>query len=246
MNVGNLIRYKSVSRNASTQLLLRGRKRTHSDSDASMGDDEILDSTLQQSSTIKSDFNDQLMARNLFKSSDLLLESSSPLSLNGARTQQPKSIGNTDDAPFIQPLVRHSASPGAGIGGGGIRNFLRSGSTNRYFDIQKLYSAAPFLSNNSADGSRAQGYFSSKMQDQKPYGGVLAVAGGNQQEEDFFPDDAKEGLLNVRATTLLLLWYFFSFCTLFLNKYILSFLQGEPTLLGKFKILYYFIKQFLI
>lgn len=53
------------------------------------------------------------------------------------------------------------------------------------------------------------------------------------EDENFFPDDAKEGLFNVRAFTLLLLWYFFSFCTLFLNKFILSSLQGEPTLLGK-------------
>lgn len=52
------------------------------------------------------------------------------------------------------------------------------------------------------------------------------------EDENFFPDDAKEGLFNVRAFTLLLLWYFFSFCTLFLNKFILSSLQGEPTLLG--------------
>lgn len=42
----------------------------------------------------------------------------------------------------------------------------------------------------------------------------------------------KTGLLNVRAFLFLLLWYFFSFCTLFLNKYILSSLHGDPTLLG--------------
>lgn len=28
------------------------------------------------------------------------------------------------------------------------------------------------------------------------------------------------------------LWFFFSFCTLFLNKYILSLLEGEPSMLG--------------
>ncbi|XP_041377214.1 solute carrier family 35 member E2A-like [Gigantopelta aegis] len=45
-------------------------------------------------------------------------------------------------------------------------------------------------------------------------------------------DPEKLGLLNVRAFVFLLLWYFFSFCTLFLNKYILSTLKGDPTLLG--------------
>ena len=75
------------------------------------------------------------------------------------------------------------------------------------------------------------------------------------EEDDTLPDDAKEGLFNVRALTLLALWYFFSFCTLFLNKYILSFMQGEPTLLGmlflfssaytdNFNILYFFKQRF--
>lgn len=44
--------------------------------------------------------------------------------------------------------------------------------------------------------------------------------------------DLKEPAINFRASLLLVLWYFFSFCTLFLNKYILSSMQGEPTLLG--------------
>lgn len=44
----------------------------------------------------------------------------------------------------------------------------------------------------------------------------------------------KKGLLNVRAVTFLLLWYFFSGCTLFLNKYILTYLEGNPTVLGEF------------
>lgn len=42
----------------------------------------------------------------------------------------------------------------------------------------------------------------------------------------------KVGLFNVRALTFLLLWYFFSGCTLFLNKYILTYLNGNPTVLG--------------
>lgn len=45
--------------------------------------------------------------------------------------------------------------------------------------------------------------------------------------------DTKTGLLNVRALVFLLLWYIFSGCTLFLNKYILTYLNGNPTVLGK-------------
>ncbi|XP_070562073.1 solute carrier family 35 member E2A-like [Ptychodera flava] len=44
--------------------------------------------------------------------------------------------------------------------------------------------------------------------------------------------DSRDGLLNVIAIVYLLLWYFFSFCTLFLNKYILSVLGGDPSTLG--------------
>ncbi|KAH9514140.1 hypothetical protein Btru_030386 [Bulinus truncatus] len=40
------------------------------------------------------------------------------------------------------------------------------------------------------------------------------------------------GLFNPRAFTFLMLWYFFSACTLFLNKYILATLKSDPTLLG--------------
>ncbi|XP_021930523.1 solute carrier family 35 member E2B-like isoform X2 [Zootermopsis nevadensis] len=43
---------------------------------------------------------------------------------------------------------------------------------------------------------------------------------------------SKEGLFNVRAIFFLVLWYFFSGCTLFLNKYILSYMKGDPTILG--------------
>lgn len=43
----------------------------------------------------------------------------------------------------------------------------------------------------------------------------------------------KNGLYKVAAFTLIL-WYLFSAGTLFLNKYILSFLGGEPTLLGEY------------
>lgn len=45
--------------------------------------------------------------------------------------------------------------------------------------------------------------------------------------------EAESGVWNWRSMTYLGLWYFFSFCTLFLNKYILSLLEGEPSMLGK-------------
>lgn len=43
----------------------------------------------------------------------------------------------------------------------------------------------------------------------------------------------KTGLFSVRAIVFLLLWYVFSGCTLFLNKYILKYLDGNPWVLGK-------------
>ncbi|XP_056652004.1 solute carrier family 35 member E2B [Monodelphis domestica] len=44
--------------------------------------------------------------------------------------------------------------------------------------------------------------------------------------------EADSGIWNARALLYLTLWFFFSFCTLFLNKYILSLLEGEPSMLG--------------
>ncbi|XP_058499838.1 solute carrier family 35 member E2A-like [Solea solea] len=44
--------------------------------------------------------------------------------------------------------------------------------------------------------------------------------------------EAESGVWNWRSLTYLSFWYFFSFCTLFLNKYILSLLEGEPSMLG--------------
>lgn len=40
------------------------------------------------------------------------------------------------------------------------------------------------------------------------------------------------GVWSPRALSYLSLWFFLSFCTLFLNKYILSLLEGEPSMLG--------------
>lgn len=41
------------------------------------------------------------------------------------------------------------------------------------------------------------------------------------------------GVWDSRALLYLSLWFCLSFCTLFLNKYILSLLEGEPSMLGK-------------
>ncbi|XP_046516795.1 solute carrier family 35 member E2B isoform X2 [Equus asinus] len=45
------------------------------------------------------------------------------------------------------------------------------------------------------------------------------------------------GIWSSRALFHLTLWFFFSFCTLFLNKYILSLLEGEPSMLGAVQML---------
>ncbi|CAB1329780.1 unnamed protein product [Coregonus sp. 'balchen'] len=44
--------------------------------------------------------------------------------------------------------------------------------------------------------------------------------------------EADSGVWNSKSLVYLGLWCFFSFCTLFLNKYILSLLEGEPSMLG--------------
>ncbi|XP_036716398.1 solute carrier family 35 member E2B-like isoform X2 [Balaenoptera musculus] len=49
--------------------------------------------------------------------------------------------------------------------------------------------------------------------------------------------EADLGVWGARALIYLTLWFFFSFCTLFLNKYILSLLEGEPSMLGAVQML---------
>ena len=61
---------------------------------------------------------------------------------------------------------------------------------------------------------------------------LLAVPAARRIEDDNLPLSSKEGLFNVRAMFFLILWYFFSGCTLFLNKYILSYMKGDPAVLG--------------
>lgn len=53
-----------------------------------------------------------------------------------------------------------------------------------------------------------------------------------KDSENLIVDAKTHGLFNVRALIFLLLWYIFSGCTLFLNKYILTFMNGNPTVLG--------------
>lgn len=40
--------------------------------------------------------------------------------------------------------------------------------------------------------------------------------------------------MHPKALLFLALWYFFSGCTLFLNKYIVAFMGGDPLILCKF------------
>ncbi|KAG5897463.1 hypothetical protein JTB14_002724 [Gonioctena quinquepunctata] len=54
----------------------------------------------------------------------------------------------------------------------------------------------------------------------------------NGIKKDIFQEKSKKGLTSIRAIIFLLLWYFFSGCTLFLNKYILTYQNGNPTVLG--------------
>lgn len=49
--------------------------------------------------------------------------------------------------------------------------------------------------------------------------------------------EADLGVWSSRALLYLTLWFFLSFCTLFLNKYILSLLEGEPSMLGAVQML---------
>lgn len=55
----------------------------------------------------------------------------------------------------------------------------------------------------------------------------------NVKKDSLQLEKSKTGLTSIRAIIFLLLWYFFSGCTLFLNKYILTYQNGNPTVLGK-------------
>lgn len=68
----------------------------------------------------------------------------------------------------------------------------------------------------------------------------------HEKKPDGLRVNARQGLFNVRAFFFLILWYFFSGCTLFLNKYILSFMNGDPTVLGEVSSHLYFLPLFII
>lgn len=55
-----------------------------------------------------------------------------------------------------------------------------------------------------------------------------------REDEILLAGNTKGGLFNPRAMLFLTLWYVFSGCTLFLNKYILSYMEGDPTILGNY------------
>ena len=50
----------------------------------------------------------------------------------------------------------------------------------------------------------------------------------------------RTGLNSPIAMSLMILWYIFSACNLFMNKYVISYLNGEPALLGIIKFLLIF------
>jgi solute carrier family 35 protein E2 len=44
----------------------------------------------------------------------------------------------------------------------------------------------------------------------------------------------KTGLSHPTAIFLMVYWYLFSACNLFANKYVISYLKGDPALLGEY------------
>ncbi|XP_018579038.1 solute carrier family 35 member E2-like [Anoplophora glabripennis] len=70
--------------------------------------------------------------------------------------------------------------------------------------------------------------------DKSPTNNIPKEVESNGVKKEVFPvvEKTKKGLSNFRAIIFLLLWYFFSGCTLFLNKYILTYQNGNPTVLG--------------
>ena len=65
-----------------------------------------------------------------------------------------------------------------------------------------------------------------------------SVSKDHDKKRDEANDPYKGGMYNLMAIWWLLLWYFFSALTLFLNKYIISTLQGDPVLLGEIRFLF--------
>ena len=87
--------------------------------------------------------------------------------------------------------------------------------------------------------SRVDGmsYYSSRSSPSFPYSYKMAETTPNTGPVKKDDDDngiEKQGLWQFKAMLSLWLWYFFSTCTLFLNKHILVTMKGEPTLLSKY------------
>lgn len=54
-----------------------------------------------------------------------------------------------------------------------------------------------------------------------------------KHEDTTLTNEVMDSSFYPKIMLFLLLWYLISGCTLFLNKYILSYMEGNPTILGK-------------
>ncbi|XP_005404254.1 PREDICTED: solute carrier family 35 member E2-like [Chinchilla lanigera] len=118
---------------------------------------------------------------------------------------------------MAEPLAPEGSAPGPGNGSGTSSEPEPKG--------KPLPDWAPLL------GHRSEKILFGKSEG-GPEGSLLAVT---ITETTVIESDL--GLWSARALTYLTLWFFFSFCTLFLNKYILSLLEGEPSMLGAVQML---------
>lgn len=67
------------------------------------------------------------------------------------------------------------------------------------------------------------------------------TANGKILNRSISSHNQEQSLLTVRAIICLIFWYFFSFTTLFLNKYIVSVKNGDTTILGNIKLQPFFV-----
>lgn len=58
------------------------------------------------------------------------------------------------------------------------------------------------------------------------------IANGKISNRSISSHNQEQSLLTIKAIICLIIWYFFSFTTLFLNKYIVSVKNGDTTILG--------------
>ena len=69
--------------------------------------------------------------------------------------------------------------------------------------------------------------------DMLPIGNGAMMKSKNKESSLDNVNKGNIGLWSVRAMLFVFLWYFFSALTLFLNKYILATMHGDPVLLSK-------------